>query len=156
MAYEPELERLERRYQDDPARNFAQLAEAYRKGGRLDDALALLQGHLTERPNYVSGLIVLGRCLLDQQNDAEARETFQRVLGVDAEHIIALRALGEIAERGGDLGGAKEWFTRLLDVDPMNEDAEEALQRIAAGPPAPAPVAPVEAEPGADETISIL
>jgi cytochrome c-type biogenesis protein CcmH/NrfG len=94
MAYEPELERLERRYQDDPARNFAQLAEAYRKAGRLDDALTLLQGHLTERPNYVSGLVVLGRCLLDQQNDAEARATFERVLGVDGEHIIALRALG--------------------------------------------------------------
>jgi tetratricopeptide (TPR) repeat protein len=131
MAYEPELERLERRYQDDPARNFAQLAEAYRKAGRLDDALTMLQGHLTERPNYVSGLVVLGRCLLDQQNDAEARETFERVLGVDSEHIIALRALGEIAERGGDPDEARRWFTRLLDVDPMNDDAELALQRLA-------------------------
>lgn len=131
MAYEPELERLERRYQDDPARNFAQLAEAYRKAGRLDDALTMLQGHLTERPNYVSGLVVLGRCLLDQQNDAEARATFERVLGVDSEHIIALRALGEIAERGGDPDEARRWFTRLLDVDPMNDDAELALQRLA-------------------------
>ena len=146
MAYEPELERLERRYQDDPARNFAQLAEAYRKAGRLDDALTLLQGHLTERPNYVSGLVVLGRCLLDQQNDAEARATFERVLGVDGEHIIALRALGEIAERGGELAGARQWFTRLLDVDPMNEDAEQALQRITEAGLAPeAPAAPAEA-----------
>ena len=146
MAYEPELERLERRYQDDPARNFAQLAEAYRKAGRLDDALTLLQGHLTERPNYVSGLVVLGRCLLDQQNDAEARATFERVLGVDGEHIIALRALGEIAERGGDLAAARQWFTRLLDVDPMNEDAEQALQRITDAGVAPAPPAePAEA-----------
>ena len=146
MAYEPELERLERRYQDDPARNFAQLAEAYRKTGRLDDALTLLQGHLVERPNYVSGLVVLGRCLLDQQNDAEARTTFERVLGVDVEHIIALRALGEISERAGDLSGARQWFTRLLDVDPMNEDAEEALRRLTEAGAAPAvPAAPAEA-----------
>jgi len=147
MAYEPELERLERRYQDDPARNFAQLAEAYRKANRLDDALTLLQGHLTERPNYVSGLVVLGRCLLDQQNDAEARDTFERVLGVDSEHIIALRALGEIAERGGDHTAARQWFTRLLDVDPMNEDAEQALARIeaavTAGPAEPEDAAAV-------------
>jgi tetratricopeptide (TPR) repeat protein len=143
MAYEPELERLERRYQDDPARNFAQLAEAYRKAGRLEDALTLLQGHLVERPNYVSGLVVLGRCLLDQQNDGEARATFERVLGVDGEHIIALRALGEIAERAGDLDVSRQWFTRLLDVDPMNEDAEEALKRLTeagAAPPPPAEV----------------
>jgi len=146
MAYEPELERLERRYQDDPARNFAQLAETYRKAGRLDDALTLLQGHLVERPNYVSGLVVLGRCLLDQQNDAEARTTFERVLGVDGEHIIALRALGEISERAGDLDGSRQWFTRLLDVDPMNEDAEEALRRLTEAGAAPAaPAAPAEA-----------
>jgi tetratricopeptide (TPR) repeat protein len=138
MAYEPELERLERRYQDDPARNFAQLAEAYRRAGRLDDALTMLQGHLTERPNYVSGLVVLGRCLLDQQNDVEARETFERVLGVDSEHIIALRALGEIAERAGDPDGARRWFARLLDVDPMNDDAEQALHRLTGAVAAPA------------------
>jgi len=145
MAYEPELERLERRYQDDPARNFAQLAETYRKVGRLDDALTLLRGHLADRPNYVSGLVVLGRCLRDQDNDDEAREVFERVLGVDAEHIIALRALGEIAERGGDVAGAKQWFARLLDIDPMNEDAEAAMARLAAAPEAPA--APIVEEP---------
>ena len=147
MAYEPELEKLERRYQDDPARNFAQLAERYRKDGRLEDALTLLRGHLAERPNYVSGLVVLGRCLLDQQADGEARETFERVLGVDAEHIIALRALGEIAERAGDRDGAQSWFTRLLDVDPMNEEAQAALERIATMEAAPPPeeAAPLEA-----------
>ncbi|MDH3212920.1 MAG: tetratricopeptide repeat protein [Myxococcales bacterium] len=131
MAYQPEIEKLERRYQEDPARNFAQLAERYRKDGRLDEALDLLRRHLDERPNYVSGLIVLGRCFLDQENDAEARETFTRVLAVDAEHIIALRALGEIAERSGDPASARQWFTRLLDIDPMNEEAERALERLA-------------------------
>jgi tetratricopeptide (TPR) repeat protein len=132
MAYEPELEKLERRYQDDPARNFAQLAERYRKDGRLEEALALLRGHLADRPNYVSGLVVLGRCLLDEKNDDEARETFGRVLAVDQEHIIALRALGEISERAGNRDEAHSWFTRLLDVDPMNEEAEAALVRVAA------------------------
>jgi tetratricopeptide (TPR) repeat protein len=155
MAYEPELERLERRYQDDPARNFAQLAETYRKAGRLDDALTLLRGHLAERPNYVSGLVVLGRCLLDQQNDGEARETFERVLGVDGEHIIALRALGEIAERGGDVSQARTWFGRLLEVDPMNDEAEAAMQRLAQAAEAPAapPEPAVPAEPSLAEEL---
>jgi tetratricopeptide (TPR) repeat protein len=130
MAYQPELEKLERRYQEDPGRNFAQLAESYRKLGRLDDALDVLRAHLADRPNYVSGLVVLGRCLLDQQNDAEARETFERVLAVDGEHIIALKALGEIAERAQEIGVARGWYQRLLDIDPMNDDAAAALSRL--------------------------
>jgi tetratricopeptide (TPR) repeat protein len=150
MAYQPELERLERRFQEDPARNFAQLAEAYRKDGRHDDALIILREHLASRPTYVSGLIVLGRCLLDQKNDPEARETFERVLAIDAEHILALRALGEIAERTGDVASARQWYTRLLEIDPMNDEAQAALERLRYAPlavaePEPPPEPPVEA-----------
>jgi DNA-binding SARP family transcriptional activator len=144
MAYQPELDKLQRQYGDDPARYFAQLAEAYRRGGRLDEALAMLREHLTGRPNYVSGLVVLGRCLLDQHNDAEARETFERVIVVDGEHIIALKALGEIGERMGDAASARQWYQRLLEIDPMNDEAEAALGRIplvAAAPPVPLPAA---------------
>lgn len=145
MAYQPELEKLQRQYQDDPARYFAQLAEAYRRGGRLDEALAMLREHLAARPSYVSGLIVLGRCLLDQQNDVEARETFERVLVVDQEHIIALRALGEIGERTGDVTSARRWFQRLLEIDPMNDEAVAALGRLPTVPPESAPAEPAAA-----------
>ncbi|HET6922195.1 MAG TPA: tetratricopeptide repeat protein [Anaeromyxobacteraceae bacterium] len=154
MAYQPEIEKLQRQYQDDPARVFAQLADVYRRSGRVDEAVAMLREHLAARPNYVSGLIVLGRCLVDQKKDAEARETFEQVIAIDREHIIALRALGEIGERTGDVLGARQWYQRLLDVDPMNEEAEAALARLAsmpAAPPAPAaapaPAAPPPAEP---------
>ena len=158
MAYQPELEKLERRYQEDPGRNFAQLAETYRKLGRLDDALDVLRAHLADRPNYVSGLVVLGRCLLDQQSDAEARETFERVLVVDGEHIIALKALGEIAERSGEPGVARGWFQRLLDIDPMNDDAAAALSRLPSGsvvaePGAAAPVEPSALAPEHAESV---
>jgi hypothetical protein len=148
MAYQPELEKLERRYQEDPGRNFAQLAETYRKLGRLDDALDVLRAHLTDRPNYVSGLVVLGRCLLDQHNDAEARETFERVLSVDGEHIIALKALGEIAERGQELDAARRWYQRLVDVDPMNDDAVAALGRL----PSEGTIAGAASAPAAPES----
>ncbi len=130
MAYQPEIEKLERKYQDDPARHFAQLAEQYRRADRLDEALDILTRHLEERPNYVSGLIVLGRCYLDRRDDAAARETFERVLALDAEHIIALKALGDLADRAGDGPEAIRWLERLLEVDPMNEEAQTSLERI--------------------------
>lgn len=145
MAYEPEIEKLERKYQDDPARHFAQLAEQYRRADRLDEALDILTRHLEERPNYVSGLIVLGRCYLDRRDDAAARETFERVLALDAEHIIALKALGDLADRAGDGPEAIRWLERLLEVDPMNEDAQASLERIKTE----GPMGPME-EPAAE------
>ncbi|HEX9727576.1 MAG TPA: hypothetical protein VGA37_03610 [Gemmatimonadales bacterium] len=159
MAYQPEIEKLEQRYDADPSRFFAQLAEAYRRQGRFEDALQTLRPHLEERPDYVSGLIVLGRCLLDTGVDGEAFEVFERVLTVDAEHIIALKALAELAERGGNPTGARGWLDRLLEVDPMNEEAQAALERIAAMPPTegaePAAAGAVALEPADADPIAL-
>jgi tetratricopeptide (TPR) repeat protein len=136
MAYQPEVEKLEKQYQTNPDQYFAPLADAYRKAGNLDFALDIVRNGLAKRPNYLSAHIVLGRCLLDQKNDPEAAKVFEQVLVLDAENIIALRYLGEISERSGDGAGAQRWLKRLLDVDPMNDDAVEALKRLESAPPA--------------------
>src|SRR5262245_35228228 len=136
MAYQPEVEKLEKQYQTNPDQYFAPLADAYRKAGNLDFALDIVRNGLAKRPNYLSAHIVLGRCLLDQKNDPEAAKVFEQVLVLDAENIIALRYLGEISERSGDGAGAQRWLKRLLDVDPMNDDAVEALKRLESAEPA--------------------
>jgi tetratricopeptide (TPR) repeat protein len=149
MAYQSEVEKLEKQFQTNPDQYFAPLADAYRKAGNLDFALDIVRGGLAKRPNYLSAHIVLGRCLLDQKNDPEAARVFEHVLVLDAENIIALRYLGEITERSGDVAGAQRWLKRLLDVDPMNDDAIAALQRLesAAAAAPPPPPAPPEPEP---------
>src|SRR5206468_740034 len=101
MAYQSEIEKLTNRWNENPDQYFAPLADAYRKSGDLDMALEVVRAGLQKRPNYLSAHIVLGRCLVDQQNDPEASKVFQHVLELDAENIIALRYLGEITERGG-------------------------------------------------------
>jgi tetratricopeptide (TPR) repeat protein len=50
-------------------------------------------------------------------------------LELDRENIIALRGLAELAERTGKYDEAVEWLSRLLNADPMNGDAAEALAR---------------------------
>jgi hypothetical protein len=144
MASSSELEKLERRYAENPeGRFFAPLADAYRKSGQVDRALELVRSGIQKHPDYLSAHIVLGRCLLDKHNDAEAGQTFQAVLGLDAENIIALKSLAEIAERGGRTDEAREWLGKLLIVDSMNSEAEADLQRL--GGPIAAPAPPVEA-----------
>ena len=128
MAYTSEIEKLERRYAENPkGRNFAPLADAYRKAGQVDQAMELCRSGLEHHPDYISAHIVYGRCFLDQKDDAGAEEVFRRVLGLDPENVIAFKVLAEIAERGGRYGDAVEWLTKLLAADPMNGDAAEAL-----------------------------
>lgn len=130
MAYQSEVEKLTAQWNAKPEQYFAPLADAYRKAGDIDMALEVVRAGLVKRPNNLSAHIVLGRCLLDQKNDTEAAHAFEHVLELDAENIIAIRVLGEVAERKGDPEGAYKWVTRLLEVDPNNEDAQETLKRL--------------------------
>ncbi|HYK82452.1 MAG TPA: tetratricopeptide repeat protein [Gemmatimonadales bacterium] len=169
MAYTSEIEKLEKRWAENPkGRNFAPLADAYRKAGELDRAIELCKAGLARHPDYVSAHIVYGRCLIDQHNDAGASEVFRKVLTLDPENVLGLKILAEIAERGGRYEETVEWLGRLLNADPMNGEAGEALIRAkskaaqaatvktaaplvpatpapAAPPPAPAPPPPAAA-----------
>ncbi len=131
MAYTSEIEKLERRYAENPkGRNFAPLADAYRKAGQLDQAIELCKNGLERHPDYVSAYIVYGRCLVDTKDDTGADQVFHKVLSLDPENIIGLRVLAEIAERNSRFDQAVEWLTHLLNADPMNGDAAEALARM--------------------------
>jgi tetratricopeptide (TPR) repeat protein len=148
VAYTSEIEKLEKRWAENPkGRNFAPLADAYRKAGELDRALELCTAGLERHPDYVSAHIVFGRCLIDQKNDIGASGVFRKVLALDPENVLALKILAEIAERGSRYDEAAEWLGRLLAADPMNGDAAEALARArgkaaqAAAKQAPEPVA---------------
>ncbi|PYO91012.1 MAG: hypothetical protein DMD66_00955 [Gemmatimonadetes bacterium] len=130
MAYTSEIDKLEARFRDNPkGRNFAPLADAYRKAGLIDNAVDLCQNGLKLHPDYVSAYIVYARCLVDKKDDAGALGVFRKVLELDGENIIALRGLAELAERNGKYEEEVEWLGRLLNADPMNGDAAEALAR---------------------------
>ncbi len=150
-----EIEKLEARYAENPeGRYFAPLADAYRKAGRVDDAVQLVTTGLTKHPDYLSAHIVLGRCHLDKKDDAGAGAAFSRVLELDGENIIALKALAEIAERAGQNDDARRWLMRLLQVDGMNAEAEEDLQRLGGPLPEGAEAAAAPEVPAADISVA--
>ncbi len=126
------------------------MADAYRKAGLIDNAIDLCQNGLKLHPDYVSAYIVYARCLVDKKDDGAALGVFKQVLGLDGENIIALRGLAELAERNGKYAEEVEWLARLLNADPMNGDAAEALARAkrkaAATTPMPKPDFAVEHE----------
>jgi hypothetical protein len=126
-----EIEKLEARWAENPdGRYFAPLADAYRKAGRVDDAIQVVTQGLIKHPDYLSAHIVMGRCFLEKKDDSGARGAFDKVLSLDSENIIALKSLAEIAERTGETDAARRWLQRLLVVDQMNTEAADDLERL--------------------------
>ncbi len=131
MAQSREIEKLQRRWQENPlGLTFAPLAEAYRKEGMYADALELLEIGLTQHPHYVPAHIVRGRCHLDTGEDLAAEAAFRRVAELDPENVIALKGLADIAERSGRFEDARGQLLRLLAFDRNNEEARFQLERV--------------------------
>ena len=81
---------------------FAPLAEAYRKAGMLAEAIATAQDGLKLRPDYVSGMVALGRAYFEKGLLAEARENLEKVLVIAPDNIIAAGILEEIKKKSAD------------------------------------------------------
>ncbi|HEX9704014.1 MAG TPA: tetratricopeptide repeat protein [Gemmatimonadales bacterium] len=149
MPHTSEIEKLEQRFRENSkGRTFAPLADAYRKAGLIDNAIELCQEGLKHHPDYISAWIVYGRCLLDKKDLPAAEDVYKNVLSLDPENVLALRTLADVSERANRLDATMEWLNRLLQADPMNGDAAEALARVkskaAAAAKTPEPTAPVK------------
>lgn len=126
-----EIAKLESRWRENPqGLTFAPLAEAYRKMRNIPRALEILSEGLDRHPDYIPASIVLGRCQLDLGDDAAAETAFARVLELDDENVIALKALAEIAERQGRLDDAGARLISLLAIDRSNDEARIQLARV--------------------------
>ena len=132
MAYTSEIDKLERRHRENPdGRTFAPLADAYRKAGDVPRALEILKTGLQLHPDYLSASIVLGRCHLDLGDLPSAETAFRRVLDLDKENVIAIKALADITERQARFDESEHWLNYLLSIDGSNDEARNQLQRLA-------------------------
>ncbi len=126
-----EIEKLERRYAENPqGLTFAPLAEVHRKNGDVTRALELLKPGLALHPDYTPASIVLGRCHLDLGDLSAAETAFTKVLALDGENVIALKALADIGERLHRFDDAERWLRQLLAVDRSNDEARDQLARV--------------------------
>lgn len=114
------LRELQQKYDENPRRYFAPLANEYRKGGQLKRAIEICRAQLAEMPGHMSGQIVYGQALYESGEFEEARQVFERAIALDPENLIALRALGDMSLQAGDTREARTWYTRLLDADPKD------------------------------------
>lgn len=132
MAASGRIEELRKRYDENPRRFFAPLANEYRKAGDFLQAIDLCRMHLAEAPANLNGQIVFGQALYDAATLDEARTAFETAISLDPENLIALRHLGDIARELGDIPTARQWYRRILDLDRRNEDVLAIMDELAA------------------------
>ena len=148
MASTARTDELKRKFDENPRRYFAPLANEFRKAGDIEQAILICEEFLPQQPGHMSGHIVYGQALFEAGRLPESRTVFETALGLDPENLIALRHLGDIARGQGDFASARTWYVRVLDADPRNEEIQGLITSLdaEAGPgiPAAAFVAEVE------------
>jgi tetratricopeptide (TPR) repeat protein len=152
MASTARLDELKKKFDENPRRYFAPLANEHRKSGDLDQAISLCRAHLPQQPAHISGHIVLAQALFEAGSVDESRDIFLAALGLDPENLIALRYLGDIARDAQDVDTARAWYQRVLEVDPRNDEIVQLVRDLDTPRPAVAelPLAePEAAEPTA-------
>jgi tetratricopeptide (TPR) repeat protein len=148
MAGPSRIDELRKKFDENPRRYFAPLANEYRKLGDFDQAIFICQEFLPQQPGHMSGHIVYGQALFEAGRHDEARTVFETALALDPENLIALRHLGDIARAHGDNETARAWYRRVLESDPRNEEIAGILTALDADEgAAPAGAKPTEAGP---------
>lgn len=143
------LRELQEKFDENPRRYFAPLANEYRKGGQPKRAIEICRAHLAQMPGHMSGQIVYGQALYEAGEFDEAKEVFGRALALDPENLIALKSMGDMALQAGNTSEARTWYKRLLDADPKDVAVIALVSEIDAAEDA-APVEMATEIPGVD------
>src|SRR5436305_6149072 len=110
MGTSARIDELKKKFDENPRRYFAPLANEYRKAGDLEQAIFICQEYLPQQPGHMSGHIVYAQALFELNRHEEAKTVFETALGLDPENLIALRHLGDIARQSGDATTARIWY----------------------------------------------
>src|SRR5690348_18405394 len=97
MAGPSRIDELRKKFDENPRRYFAPLANEYRKLGDFEQAIFICQEFLPQQRGHMSGHIVYGQSLFEAGRDDEARAVFESARALGPENLIALCHLGEIA-----------------------------------------------------------
>src|SRR5207248_10334253 len=100
------LRELQEKFEENPRRYFAPLANEYRKGGQPKRAIEICRAQLAQMPGHMSGQIAFGQALYEAGEFEEARQVFERALTLDPENLIALEPLAATSVKSATTGAA--------------------------------------------------
>jgi len=129
------IRRHEERLARDPGSlAFAQLADLYRKAGRMQDAIALCRQGLDRYPQYTTARLILAKAWLADDRLDEAAAELRTVLDQNPKDVQCLRLVAEVERRQGNLDGAAEHLERVVRLDPGDRESKALLGFLRADP----------------------
>lgn len=144
-----DIRALTARLADEPSSlAFLELGEALRRRGQVDAAYKVVRGGLSRYPGLADAHDLLGRILGDQGDLAGAFDAWADALRFDPMRSGALKGIGFLYFRAGNVEAALEHLQRAADIDPDDQSIAQALARVRAVKRA-TPVS-THAEPAAD------
>lgn len=89
-------EYLERFKEDPTSRIFAPLAEAYRRMGKVEEAIEICKKGLEHHSDFHGGRVALAKCYIDEKNFEAAKRELELVVANVPENLLAQRLLGDM------------------------------------------------------------
>ncbi|UCG39330.1 MAG: tetratricopeptide repeat protein [bacterium] len=128
---EQDIERYRQMLEEDPrSRAFAPLAEAYRKAGKLDEAIRIAEAGLKIHPGYSGGLVVLGRAHFEKRELDKAAEILQKAVKESPESYLGQKYLGKTLMEKGEIQGALRALEAANLLSPDDEDVAVLVQEL--------------------------
>ena len=117
--YRPTLDTLHERALRDGVSDptiARRVSDYYREEGRLDEAIAALQKHITAVPNSLELRTRLGLLLVSAKRLDEGRQVLEDTVAIDPDFVYAHRALAGLFQKSGDLEKSRHHQSEVLRV----------------------------------------
>ncbi|OQW53461.1 MAG: hypothetical protein A4S09_07630 [Proteobacteria bacterium SG_bin7] len=125
------IERYERMYRQDPrSQVFALLADAYRKVGKLEQALSVVKEGLKYHPQMASAHLVLGRIYLDSRETQKSLGPLQEATKLAPENILAHQYLAEAYLKLKRPKDALSAYKLIMLINPLDSLATTAIKKL--------------------------
>jgi len=126
----------ERLIRDPSSLAFAQLADLYRKTGRIEEAIALCREGLVRYPDYTTARLILAKAFIAQEAFAEALEELDAILALTPQEAQCHRLAAEAHRRRGDIDAAVRHLEMAVGLDPTDRESRALLPLLRATPTA--------------------
>jgi len=113
-----------------PFRDYLNEIDNLIERGSLDHAVQHCRHILAQYPKAVEVYRLLGKALLEQEEDRAAQDIFQRVLSVDPEDFVARVGLSIVHDRNNELEPAIWHMERAFEIAPSNALIQGELRRL--------------------------
>jgi putative PEP-CTERM system TPR-repeat lipoprotein len=113
--------------QQKPEAVAVSLAHLYLRVGEPQMAEALLKGRLDKNPGDLAARLALANQYLDQKQDDQAIQQYDRIVGQFPTEVVALNNLAWLNQQKGDMAKARETAERAVAVAPQNAAIADTL-----------------------------